>query len=296
VSPLPIRRSRRGFTLIELLVVIAIIAILIGLLLPAVQKVREAAARSKCSNNLKQITLASHMYQDTYSKLPAGWVTSAPAGAVAPSPGWSWATVILPFIEQTALFNTINPDLVTPNGPSVNTLTQTPIKTYRCPSDTGPDQNPEFQNFATSNYVCNREVFGPGRTDGSNTPNPLTIQTIVDGSSNTIFFGERDCQKNVGAVWVRSSASSASFEGRPGSGINAIDGPPPTTGNAQRLAYGSLHINGALFGMGDGHVTFINNSIDSDPTDVWTNFPANNTNYTMQKLTHPADGLPVTVP
>src|SRR3982750_2364142 len=103
------QKSRGGFTLIELLVVIAIIAILIGLLLPAVQKVREAAAKSKCSNNLKQIVLATHMYQDTYQKLPAGWVVTVPTGAVAPSPGWSWATVILPYIEQQGLFNIIGP-------------------------------------------------------------------------------------------------------------------------------------------------------------------------------------------
>src|ERR1700759_5567416 len=97
---------RRGFTLIELLVVIAIIAILIGLLIPAVQKVREAAARASCSNNLKQLGLAMNMYQDATQPLPTGGCPNA-SGSVAPSPGWAWSLLTLPYIEQGNLYNMI---------------------------------------------------------------------------------------------------------------------------------------------------------------------------------------------
>jgi len=296
LRPLP-AKGRRGFTLIELLVVIAIIAILIGLLLPAVQKVREAAARMKCMNNFKQIGLAFHTYNDTYSKLPTGWVTST---AVAPSPGWSWQYIILPYIEQGPLYTTLNADLVTPGAPPAATA-GTPIMTvlsvYQCPSDRGTPTNSNFGAYATTSYVVNRWVVGP---DTNSRPAPMTLLGITDGTSNTFIVGERDLINNVaGSELIRHSNSSASFEGRGGRGLNPRKGAGQayTTGDEQRLAFSSNHTGGCNFLFADGAVRFLSNSIDADPNDAYTNFPGvNSTNFTLQRLELPTDGLPVNLP
>jgi prepilin-type N-terminal cleavage/methylation domain-containing protein len=138
-SSLPSHR-RLGFTLIELLVVIAIIAILIGLLLPAVQKVRGAAARVQCQNNLKQIGLAIQNYHDVTKRLPPGWLTS---NTVQPSPGWQWGTLILPYLEQEALYRKFNINMNSPNGPATGSATtslpdgQTFLSVFVCPADPG---------------------------------------------------------------------------------------------------------------------------------------------------------------
>jgi prepilin-type N-terminal cleavage/methylation domain-containing protein/prepilin-type processing-associated H-X9-DG protein len=208
-------RHRRAFTLIELLVVIAIIGVLIGLLLPAVQKVREAASRTQCKNNLKQIALACHGYHDTYGFLPPSF-TPTYQGWQLPG-GWAWSTLILPFIEQGNLYNQLSPatvDLKTvmTNNPA---LVQTQIKTYLCPSDSGgpnPNTNRPFAlagatiNLGTSNYVGNNadqagvffDVGAPGSAPKGfqNVGQTISISQIGDGTSNTIMVGER-CSTTV---------------------------------------------------------------------------------------------------
>jgi prepilin-type N-terminal cleavage/methylation domain-containing protein/prepilin-type processing-associated H-X9-DG protein len=190
------RKNRLAFTLIELLVVIAIIAILIGLLLPAVQKVREAAARMQTSNNLKQIGLALHNYNDAQGSLPnngtwGNYATPAFADGVVlggQSRSPSWAYKILPYMEQDNLFrtfqyNTAVKTFVDPGRGSTGFATQG--------NGSGdPGALPQGATGATTDYACNWNVM----TDGWGRPNGranLAIQRIRDGSSNTIMVGSK---------------------------------------------------------------------------------------------------------
>jgi len=211
----------RGFTLIELLVVIAIIAILIGLLLPAVQKVREAAARMKCANNIKQIALACHNYHDQNSTFPPAVQIINPsmnAGqndnlSVYRTPGFgpNWAIFILPFVEQAPLYQQYQSDILafqTSNGTNQNwrNLRGNQIPTYLCPSDTGQDVLFANQGggWARGNYAANAgagwicaSVGKIGHTDAGvfrggvlaiNGGTKLT--DITDGTSNTVIINE----------------------------------------------------------------------------------------------------------
>jgi prepilin-type N-terminal cleavage/methylation domain-containing protein/prepilin-type processing-associated H-X9-DG protein len=169
--------KRSGFTLIELLVVIAIIAVLIGLLVPAVQQVRAAAMRTQCENNLHQLALAANNYYSDYRRFPPAYATSNPY-STTPDPGWGWGALLLPYIEQKPLYADLNLQ-TSPQpafgpasgfvGPPAGTTTypytdgrptaleQTILPTFRCPADSGIDLNDLRGYFATSNY---RAVMG----------------------------------------------------------------------------------------------------------------------------------------
>jgi len=205
------RRSRRGFTLIELLVVIAIIAILIALLLPAVQQAREAARRTQCRNNLKQIGLALHNYHEQFSMFPVYVVRKGqcPLGSKGwhQSSGFSWRVLILPFIDQSAMYNNINFSLhiqsvcnggVTPNG--MNLARRTVVPGYVCPSDpqdahtsasrTGTNYAGVIsidQNSTSNANQADRTFF---RTGAGSRPIPVSVRDITDGTSNTIAVAE----------------------------------------------------------------------------------------------------------
>jgi prepilin-type N-terminal cleavage/methylation domain-containing protein len=184
----PTRTKRAGFTLIELLVVIAIIAILVALLLPAVQQAREAARRSACKNNLKQIGLALHNYHEAHACFPFGWGGTTPASG---SPGYSAISQVLPFLDQSPLYALI--DFERPlNDPANNNPRRQELTVLRCPSDF---DNPQPQAGGATNYYGNK---GSGILWQSPDQSGLFVyrkclhfRDIVDGASNTAAFAER---------------------------------------------------------------------------------------------------------
>ena len=282
----PVARTSRarqtGFTLIELLVVIAIIAILIALLLPAVQQAREAARRTQCRNNLKQIGLALHNYHDQFNLLPAGWIGVNPLGQadVEGLNGWGWESKILPNIDQAPLFNQVNFS-VSVADPVHNAVRVRSIAAFRCPSDTGPEQwailseadgTTPLADLANANYVG---VFGTNEIDScEGVPAPFQcvgdgtfyhlsrtrFADVTDGLSSTMVVGEHRSDRSLGwySTWtglIPGGEEAAvrllgTCDHTPNSPSNHIDD------------FSSNHVGGAHFTFGDGAVKFISTNID----------------------------------
>ncbi len=294
------RPSRRGFTLIELLVVIAIIAILIALLLPAVQQAREAARRTQCKNHLKQLALAVHNYESTFTTLPINRYgdyayTSFWNYGFEDSYSWSWLVSIMPYLDSSPLYNQLNVPYVRLKDSS---YISTSIPVFNCPSDElsgGSARNEtshylrtnllvgmtnykgvqganfcvgDWPNSGTDGHSCEPWEDGDGALYPLNWVRPLRWRDFTDGTSHTLIIGEQDYHPGdpgntnygLGYAWAHSVEATANCA----IPINARrpDGTRYTPGDyTGRNGFRSKHVGGAQFALADGTVRFLSENM-----------------------------------
>ncbi|HWL10786.1 MAG TPA: DUF1559 domain-containing protein [Planctomicrobium sp.] len=291
------QRPRQAFTLIELLVVIAIIAILVALLLPAVQQAREAARRSQCKNNLKQLGLALHNYHDVHNVFPPGGMGRGAASLRFNQ--LSMHVLLLPYIEQSALYQQIDFSLLKPSGQSnhyelYRDFAKNKIQVFLCPSSMRETDQTVSGGQLTNSDVYTMHYYGVMGPIGVN---PLTeanyaadavsssgdnptgnggfarqgvfydlsstrMRDITDGTSNTFGLGEISWNDatTVFRMWIRGTSSSAAASCK--NVVYPINAMGPASGNFNSISFGSQHTGGTHFGMCDGSVRFVSENID----------------------------------
>lgn len=312
---------RLAFTLVELLVVIAIIAVLIGLLLPAVQSAREAARRMSCGNNLKQIALACLQYENALKQFPPAMTGRVSIG----SSNWGPLPLLLPFLEELPLYAQILPNgrpEHQDNGPGVESLPTVIVSpalrsspsSFTCPSGIEEKVNGLFAGYGTTNYLPNGYPLW-GSSDDGGFSGQLRIAQITDGTSKTILWSERDgfrvsSDRHAG-IWAgmptRMSNGGHTRAACLGAGyyppntranISAGNGADP---NCRRFAWASKHPGGVQATFFDGAVVFINDFIDSANVSYCNKggvdaIPVNQRGRAMQNLAMHDDGNVLTWP
>jgi len=269
-------RKIRGFTLIELLVVIAIIAILMGLLLPAVQQAREAARRTQCKNNLMQIGIALHNYEMAFEMLPPGVVNAAgPIRNLEEGYQMSWMVQLLPVMEQTMLFSMV--DFSQGAYAAVNSpIRTTRMSVFRCPSDPAPP-------LAAAGGLIVGEASYAGCFSGSDKPidadgdgclflnSGVRYREIRDGASNTLLAGEKQIVAEAGEFgWIAGNRSALRNTGVAISGgwdiVKPVAGGKPAAvvipSVTATSGFSSHHTGGSQFILADGSVRFVSQNIN----------------------------------
>ncbi|PQO33432.1 prepilin-type cleavage/methylation domain-containing protein [Blastopirellula marina] len=261
-----VTKKKSAFTLVELLVVIAIIGVLIALLLPAVQQAREAARRTQCNNNLKQLGLAMHNYHDTFQSLPAGWIDVGSSNNYM-----GWGTFLLPFVEQSALYDEMKAAGAYKqawfNITAMDPFAKTVVDAFICPSDPSGGLNSHLHDYGKSNYtgVGGAHYLKGSGANGTFYDNSFVkFRDMTDGLSNVAMVGERSTllksgwTQKKGTLWIGGSTSSEYYLN------NAIvsSGYYSINGAAGSFNFTSAHPGGAIFLFGDGSAHFLSETID----------------------------------
>jgi prepilin-type N-terminal cleavage/methylation domain-containing protein len=294
-------QTRPAFTLVELLVVIAIIGVLVALLLPAVQAAREAARRSQCSNNLKQIGLALHNYHDTNLAFPMGNFVRTSGSGVPPlrGDGWTWHVRILSFAEQGPLYERVRHVVATDSG-NQNSAEQllagrdTRLTIFQCPSHPGGVVNPSKNGYQLSTYngVCGTTTFNDDQLDEATDigyrgngfffmNSSVRFADVIDGTTNTFLVAEvqDELKGSPNSNRMRGSDRRYNFsdnsDGNPPTDITeylvGMESNDPINANHRDSAgffnnngeyAGSYHPGGAQFCLGDGSVRFVSQTIN----------------------------------